>query len=271
MQEKESVTDCLTRKKVWRVYSNIRLCAPHRHPETSHLSPLTSAAQIRRGSALPHTPRVSVCVRVCALSCPLCPLCMSLFPLLRSSVVRNNGAECVLRMRIHVLFVIKSAFVCVHMCKSAQHPHESIKSYSCCKSDMFLFTAKPSNCWLRLLWQIPDSQKSQSLQEKQSCFYYRIGYDFFSLWGWIDEQSRPSTSLLFNHLCDAITENDSCCAQHKNKPPWLYATFWAACVVEWLKILKILAVKCYLMVSICFAKAFLTENAFCRPGRILII
>lgn len=29
-------------------------------------------------------------------------------------------------------------------------PHESIKSYSCCKSDMLLFTTTPSNCWMWL-------------------------------------------------------------------------------------------------------------------------
>lgn len=185
-------------KKVWGVLlSKTSLCAPPRHPDTSHLSPLTPSAWIRHSSALPHTPHVCVWyLKWCALCECLCFLCRG--------VCRVCACMCFSLLRVYL-------FVCLcdwYMHWAALHstPRGSIKSYSCCKSDGFLFTTKPSNCRMWLLYnahgrfmlprKVIRSKKSKAL------FTTQLVMIFFSLWGWIDEQSRPSTSLLFNHLCD---------------------------------------------------------------------
>lgn len=121
-------------------------------------------------------------------------------------------------------------------------PCGSIQSYSCCKSDMFLFTTKSSNCWMWLLYNA-HCRKVIHRKNNKAVFTTQLFMISFLCEG------ELMSSLDHLHHCFLIIYVmllPRMIHAVRNRRIGLpdYTTFWAVCVAEWVKIRSISAVKC---------------------------
>lgn len=125
-----------------------------------------------------------------------------------------------------------------YMCWAALHstPGGSIKSYSCCKSDMFLL--KPSNSWMWLLYNVYRRfmfpRKVIRCKNNKAVFTTQLFMISFLCGGELMSglhHLHHYFLIIYAMLLPRMIH-----AGHNRRTPWLYTTFWAACAVEWVRI-----------------------------------